>query len=434
MPEPTKSRRRAGIPTADLASLAIANSRRHGTRTAVNVTGISVAVAALVFFLAFFRGTYENVMFASVIDYATSHGQFSSLSFDEDDPGSWLAPGSLLDQAMLERPSDACGGGSADSFEALVSGRLASPAFAGDGTRKAPVALYGVDFAKEAAMCKLASRMVEGEFGGGAVIGKKLAEALSLSVGDVIRFQANASDGAPNLDYWTVSGIFSSGYPPLDRGIAMLPLADAQRFLSAGGKVNKIYCRLAPAGDSYGREAALSKFETPEARARLAGLGLKFDAWRAYAKAIVDDSKMDGAFYSVFIAILLFLSISTLSGTMRAAVFERKREIGMLRAVGWQSREVGKLFLLESLAIGVVGASIGCAIGSAAALALAYFPVEVGASMGDLDIPSFSLTCDLSAADIAAASLTGIVAAVIAGISPALSGARMPILRALSEA
>ncbi len=429
------------ITIPNLLTLAFRNVSRHGLRAAVNIVGIAIAVASLVFFLSFYRGTYEGIMFSSVIDYSTSHGQFMSLSFDDDDSDVWLDAKNLLDGTLVENADFAHlvvgGGGGVGSegksgFTPVIAPRLMGPAFAGDGARKAPVILAGVDFAKESALLSLDERMVSGSFGGdGVVIGKKLAEILSLKVGDEIRLQANTADGAPNLDYWKISGIYSSGYPPIDRGMVMLDLAQAQTFLSADGKINKIYCRLSGGLDSVAREREIRRLNGSSEG--VAGFALQFRSWQNYAKSIVEDAKKDSGFYAVFIGILLFLSLSTMAGTMRMTVFERKREIGMLRASGWFRGEIAFLFLLEALVIGAAGSLAGCFVGGLASLSLELNPVAIGLSMAELDIPSFSLACDLQLSDFVRSMLTGFVTALLAGLMPALNAARMPILSAMAE-
>lgn len=419
------------IPTHHLVLFALLNLGRHGLRAAVNIVGIAVTVAALVFFLSFYRGTYEGIMFSSVIDYATSHGQFMSASFDDDDPDSWLDPTSLLDERLASGGAVLPASGS--GANPALAPRLMAPAFAGGGSRKAAVTLAGVDFGREGRVMDIDARMLDGSFGGGVVIGRKLAETLSLSVGDEIRFQASTADGVTNLDYWKVSGIFSTGYPPMDRGMAFMPLADAQQFLSAEGKINKLYSRLPGAPGPVARERGIAALGTGAERYRLAGLGLVFKSWQNYARMIVEDARGDGIFYSIFIGILLFLSLSTMAGTMRVTVYERKREIGMLRSSGWMRGEIARLFLFEAIAIGVAGSVCGCALGGLASLALQLHPIEFIGAFENLNIPSFTFTCSLLPADLVLSLATGFLTATVAGIAPALTAARMPILSALAE-
>lgn len=447
MPEPQKPNALARIPAPNLLSLAFLNVRRHGLRAAVNIVGIAITVAALVFFLSFYRGTYEGTMFSSVIDYATSHGQFMSASFDDDDPDVWLERENLIDESLV-RSGDLLSAvpSRCKDWSPIAAPRLMSPAFAGDGARVAPVTLAGVVFPQEAKLLAIDERMVAGAFGEaiveadsigggtrGVVIGKKLAQTLSLAVGDEIRVQATMTDGASNLDYWRISGIYSTGYPPLDRAVVMMDLAEAQDFLNAGGKINKIYCRLAEGKSSVERARSLALLETESERKRFAGLGLKFQSWEKYAKAIVDDAKADSFFYAIFIVILLFLSLSTMAGTMRVTVFERKREIGMMRATGWLRNEITELFLFEALVIGIVGSVAGCCLGGIASLWLEFSPIEFSAALESFDIPRFSLACDLQPIDIIISLSVGFATAMLAGFSPALTAARMPILSALSE-
>lgn len=447
MPEPQKPNALARIPAPNLLSLAFLNVRRHGLRAAVNIVGIAITVAALVFFLSFYRGTYEGTMFSSVIDYATSHGQFMSASFDDDDPDVWLERENLIDESMV-RSGDLLSAvpSRGKDWSPTAAPRLMSPAFAGDGARVAPVTLAGVVFPQEAKLLAIDERMVAGAFGEsiveadssgggtrGVVIGKKLAQTLSLAVGDEIRVQATMTDGASNLDYWRISGIYSTGYPSLDRAMVMMDLAEAQDFLNAGGKINKIYCRLAEGKSSVERARSLALLETESERKRFAGLGLKFQSWEKYAKAIVDDAKADSFFYAIFIVILLFLSLSTMAGTMRVTVFERKREIGMMRATGWLRNEITELFLFEALVIGIVGSVAGCCLGGIASLWLEFSPIEFSAALESFDIPRFSLACDLQPIDIIISLSVGFATAMLAGFSPALTAARMPILSALSE-
>ncbi len=441
MPEPDKIKAHdpvalKRIPALNLLSLAFLNVRRHGLRAAVNIVGIAITVAALVFFLSFYRGTYEGTMFSSVIDYATSHGQFMSASFDDDDPDIWLKGENLLDESIIQTGDLLRALASRDGdWSPITAPRLMSPALAGDGARVASVTLAGLVFPREAELLAIDDRMAAGAFGegSGVVIGKKLAQTLSLKVGDEIRIQATTTDGAPNLDYWKISGIYSTGYPSLDRAMVMMDLSEAQDFLNAGGKINKIYCRLAEGKSSVDRTRALASLETEPERKRFAELGLTFRSWENYARAIVEDAKSDSFFFAIFILILLFLSLSTMAGTMRVTVFERKREIGMMRATGWLRKEITELFLFEALVIGIVGSLAGCLAGGIASLWLESSPLEFSAALASFDVPRFSLTCDLQPVDILISLAIGFATAMLAGISPALTAARMPILSALSE-
>ena len=434
MPRLRESQAPQRLSYAKLLSFAFLNLGRHGLRSAVNIVGIALAVAALIFFLSFFRGTYDGAMFASVIDYATAQGQVMRSSFDEEEPDLWLSRENLLAEGLVSSADlrEAVGQGPRGETPILTP-RLLAPAFAGDGSRKASVMLAGVDFPGEARLFSIDERMWSGGFGpGGVVIGNKLASVLSLQAGEEIRIQATTARGSPNLDYWTVTGIYSTSYPALDRGLVFMDLPSAQSFLDAEGSVNKLYYRLAEVS-SVERDRWLAVMGGRAAQNRIGELGLVFKSWKEYAKGIVEDAESDGLFYGIFIGILLFLSLSTLAGTMRVTVFERKREIGMLCASGWLRGEIGSLFLLEAALLGVAGSLAGGLAGSAISLALHANPIGFGDSFAELDIPSFSLSCELEGSDLLWSLLAGFLTSLLAGILPARQAARMPILQALSE-
>lgn len=252
-----------------------------------------------------------------------------------------------------------------------------------------------------------------------------MSKTLGIGLGDELRIQARGADGTPNLDYFPVAGIYNSGYPPIDRGMVFLPLDQAQAFLGAPGKINKVFVRAADRAS--GTRAAGA------ARELLRGTGLSVRPWEDFAKGLVEDAKGDSFFYGVFIAILLLLSLSTVAGTMQVTVFERRREIGMMRACGWLRREIALLFTAEAAAIGATGAFLGCALGGAASLILQLYPLKLAFPMSALDFPEFSLTCRLSGGDFLLAALAGAATALLAGISPARRAARTTILSAISE-
>ncbi len=120
--------------------------------------------------------------------------------------------------------------------------------------------------------------------------------------------------------------------------------------------------------------------------------------------------------------IALVVGVLTTMNTMTTAVYERKKDIGILRAVGATRWDVFRLFMMESLAISLLAGAVGIVLGYAATFLL---PKESGFGMSTA--PVFSLghvgLCLLVAAVVGSAS----------GLYPAMQATRTQPVQALRE-
>ncbi len=124
-------------------------------------------------------------------------------------------------------------------------------------------------------------------------------------------------------------------------------------------------------------------------------------------------------------AIGLVVSLFGIANTMAMAVLERTREIGIMKALGARSRDVGRLFLAEAAAIGAVGGAVGLAGGFIAGKLLD------AAARRIFDIPEwvslFHVTPWLGGGSV----LFSIIVSVLAGTFPARRAARLDPVEAL---
>jgi putative ABC transport system permease protein len=106
--------------------------------------------------------------------------------------------------------------------------------------------------------------------------------------------------------------------------------------------------------------------------------------------------------------------------TMMMTVFERTREIGILRALGWKRRRVLSLVLGEAAALGGAGALLGSALAYAGVKALAQAPMA-----------SIFINADLPAAVLLVGILLGLGLSIVGGVYPALHAAALDPSEAL---
>ena len=124
----------------------------------------------------------------------------------------------------------------------------------------------------------------------------------------------------------------------------------------------------------------------------------------------------------------LFVASIGIVNTMIMAIYERTREIGVLKALGSSNGEVLRLFMVEAGLIGLLGGIVGVVLGWLLGLALNAIILQyLKDQQVPINAPFFVVTPELVLASLAFATLVG----VAAGLYPAFRAARLDPLAAL---
>ena len=238
------------------------------------------------------------------------------------------------------------------------------------------------------------------------MLGDLLADNLKKKSGDTLEIQ-----GSP----FTVVAIYKGG-SALETGAVILPLDQLQQLSSLQGKVSTIHVRLRPAPAGVAPEQYLKRAQA-QIEAALPGLRAVPAAERAGNNQFVRLAHASAWGTSL---IALLIGILGIANTMAMSVFERTREIGILRALGWKRRQVIILIQLEASVLGLGGGFIGIAFGWCALRLLAALPQTAG-----IVSASFPLLLLSEALGIA------VLAGLIAGALPAWRGAQLSPIEAL---
>jgi putative ABC transport system permease protein len=126
--------------------------------------------------------------------------------------------------------------------------------------------------------------------------------------------------------------------------------------------------------------------------------------------------------------IALAIAALGISNAMLAAVRERRREIGVLKAVGASDRDVRRVFLVEAGTLGFLGGVVGTVAGYGAAQVLAYVVNDYLRDQG-LETVQLGLPWIVAAAVVVGAT----VLALVAGTVPAQRAARLPARQAMGD-
>jgi putative ABC transport system permease protein len=238
------------------------------------------------------------------------------------------------------------------------------------------------------------------------ILGELLASDLKKKPGDTLEIQGST---------FTVVGVYHGG-SALEGGAVILPLDQLQMLGSMPGKVSTIHVRLrpAPAGEN---PADYLKHAEAEIEAALPGLRAVPAAERASNNQLVRLAHASAWGTS---SIALLIGVLGIANTMAMSVFERTREIGILRALGWRRGQVLALIQLEAVVLGLGGGVLGIGVGWGALHLLAALP-----QTASIVSASFSLPLLAEALGIA------VLAGLLAGALPAWRGAQLSPVEAL---
>jgi putative ABC transport system permease protein len=243
----------------------------------------------------------------------------------------------------------------------------------------------------------------------GVMLGAILAKNLGKHGGDTLEIEGQE---------FNVIGVFES-FNVFENGSAVVLLGDLQRLMDRPGQVTGFQVVLE---DTPDRKAAVERLRRLIEDLR----DSKGRPWRLTALPIQDYVKstaqiqMSQAVAWVTSAIALVIGAIGVLNTMIMSVFERTREIGILRAVGWRPGRIVRLVLGESLLLSLVGAALG--IGGAIAL------VRV---LSSLPSAGGYVRADVSWAVVGQGLLTAVAVGLIGGAYPAMRGARLAPTEAL---
>ena len=125
-------------------------------------------------------------------------------------------------------------------------------------------------------------------------------------------------------------------------------------------------------------------------------------------------------FVTVMLLLAVLIALLGIVNTLALSVFERTRELGLLRAVGMTRAQVRAMVRWESVVISLIGALSGAVLGIGIGLALSQALKDEGIKAISIPGPQIALYVALAA-----------VAGVLAALGPARSAAKVDVLKAV---
>ncbi len=300
------------------------------------------------------------------------------------------------------------------SLEGWVPGAVApstkTQAILRYAARDVAVSVVGIDPHREPKVSMLATQIRAGTLASlyrasnAIVLGDRLAEKIGARIGSNITVQSSngASIGAQ------VVGLFRSGVRAIDESTGYVLIKTAQVLAQQTGLVNELRVRVA---DIMAAQDVARRIERE--------VGYKSVSWQeAHEDLLSAFIVRNILMYAIVGAILLVASFGTYN-IISTITHEKTRDIAILKSLGLREASVRHIFVIEALAIGLMGALAGWVLGYALTTAIGL--IEIKNPM----IDATRLPLVYSATHYAIASAAALASSLVAGYFPARKASRL---------
>ncbi|GAB3793132.1 FtsX-like permease family protein [Nocardioides ungokensis] len=374
--------RMRGLPGELAEQNAVRNPRRTSATAAALMVGLTLVVSMSVF------ASSLKASFGDVISDQTNADLFvttASTQADGFSPSVIAAvravPG--VDQVSANGWGEARFAGASSSFSAV------------DPTNAEEVMNLGV------------SQGAVGDLGkDGVVVSRAVANRHSWSVGDEVpaEFAASGKQQLHVVGIYTGKGWIGDDY--------ILSIAEQNAF-AGPSLVSTGLVTLAPGADQAQVQAAITDALAAHPDAKV----LDQAGFEKEASGFIDQLL---TFVTVMLLLAVLIALLGIVNTLALSVFERTRELGLLRAIGMTRSQVRAMVRWESAVISLIGALSGAGLGIGIGLALSQ-------ALKDEGIKAISIPTLQVAIYVLLAAFAGVAAA----IGPARSAARVDVLKAV---
>lgn len=211
----------------------------------------------------------------------------------------------------------------------------------------------------------------------GALIGDRLSIFLNASVGDTLVLISQGFQGTTAAGKYRIDGIIRMPTPDFDSRIVYLPLETCQELYNASGMLTSMVITINKNDDKEIDRMMMSIGSKVEPPLRIIG-------WKEMNELMINQMDADSKSGSVMTAILYLVIAFGIFGTVLMMTAERRREFGVLVAIGMQKTKLAGVMALEMIYIGLMGVVSG-AIASLPVIYYGYYnPIRFTGEMGKM--------------------------------------------------
>ncbi len=257
----------------------------------------------------------------------------------------------------------------------------------------------------------------------GIIVGASLAQRLSLAAAtgpyrgsSLTLLSAPALESVltnpfapPRYSRFEVRGTFEME-AAYDESHVFISTAEAQRLFRMPGRVSGVELRLHDLDRAAETKAQLeARLDTSQVRVR---------TWYDLHRALYDVMALEKWGASAVLFIIVIVAAFNIVGSLMMVVIEKRRDVGVLAAMGVSRRGIRQLFLLEGALIGLVGTAVGVVLGLALALGQGRWGwVKLGGGAESFLLAAYPV--DIHVLDVAGIAAAALALCVLASVYPA---------------
>jgi lipoprotein-releasing system permease protein len=199
------------------------------------------------------------------------------------------------------------------------------------------------------------------------IIGRELAHKLKAKVGDELTVVSPLSNvdvktwrhknEPPKTRKFRVKGIFYSGFDEYDRRLMYVDIKEAQDFLEQGDVVMGVEMKLADVNQAnrIARKIEVALEDQP-------GEYVVMD-WRELNNNLFTALTLQKVALLLFLTLIIIVAAFNMVASLTMMVFDKTKEIAIIKSMGGNSRSVAGIFQVVGLCIGIVGTLLGLGLG-----------------------------------------------------------------------
>jgi|AntRauTorcE11898_2_1112593.scaffolds.fasta_scaffold01242_9 ABC-type lipoprotein release transport system permease subunit len=319
------------------------NLWRNKRRTLITAASVFFGVIFSTVMSSMQEGSYDSNVKNSVRFY-TGYLQIQHQDYWEEKT---LENHITYDEALFQRIQQ-------NAMVKNITPRLEYFALASRGSATKVAQVTGINPDMEKEVTNITSNIDQGRYlekgDAGVVIGSLLAENLELGVGDTITLTGQGYRYATAAGLFPVKGIVDFPSQELNKTMVYMALETCQQFYNAPDMLTSVSVMITD-NDKLAEVQNQIGSLLPEDYTTM--------NWKEMMPALVQQIESDRAGGYIFMAILYMIILFGILGTIMMMIAERRRELGVMMAVGMKRLKLATVIVIETFFIGVLGAVTG---------------------------------------------------------------------------